>query len=203
VQVTHLERSEMLGTPVENIVPDLFRAQIKEVMLSALGRTETSRFRMPVYTKNGELATLLMSATTQFSQSEYNEVAGAIFVGSDGSEEALTTQTAATRSANTRQALAPIREQQGTIFESMFDTRELPPPTHFNPVHVTPSLVPRGGGNSGMLGSPGMVLPAALPGWGRPERSRSRASSRAGSRGSSRESRGSCDGGEVEGREET
>ena len=195
-EVTHLERSDVLGMPVEKIVPDLFRAQIKEVMTSALNRTETSRFRMPVYTKNGELATLLMSATTQFSDSVLEGegeqlVAGAIFVGSDESEEALTTQTAATKSANTRQALAPIRELQGAGV-SLFDTRPL------HPLHITPSIVPRGNGDFGLLGSPGMVLPAALPVWGSSERSRSRAESR----GNSRESRGSREGWEAERREE-
>ena len=191
-EVTDYSRAEVIGRPVEDIVPDLFRSQIRIVMDNALNRIETSRFRVPVFTKRGELATLLLSATTQFSDmfssggestsddKLMDQVVGAIFVGSDALEESLTVVPRKPVS-NTREVLAPIRELIPASYISLFDKR-VNSTVPLIPLYHRPSIIPKGLGVSA-LGTAGMVLPAALPGWGRSATSQDCSDSESGSTG--------------------
>ena len=139
-EVSGFSRNEVIGTLLDSIVPALYQGQVQSTMNNALARKETSLFRMEINTKGGEVATLLMSATTQWSdmltkgQESPDHVAGVVCVGSfvsDEDEDVGSTfallGTGTTRQHNVREALEPIREVRLIGFDplsSIFDKRD-------------------------------------------------------------------------------
>jgi PAS domain S-box-containing protein len=90
-KITGFSKEEVLGKDlVETYITEDYREAVKRVLDSALKGKETANFEFPLFTKNNQRVTILLSSSTRRSAS--GEITGVLGVGQDITEVKKTEQ---------------------------------------------------------------------------------------------------------------